>query len=75
MRFSKGASGVEKSILDHKEETEDAMSAQRWQTRRRGAGLKWIMRNSKILTSNSGGRRETSEDGYAPGIVHVVMVS
>jgi len=28
-RCSNGAGGVEKSILDHKEETEDAISAQR----------------------------------------------
>ena len=61
-RCSKGAGGVKKSILDHKEEIEDATSVQRWHICRRIVGLEWITRYSKTLTSNSGGKRETDED-------------
>ena len=64
-RCSKGAGGVKKSILDHKEEIEDAISVQRWHICRRIVGLEWITRYSKTLTSNSGGKRETCEGGLS----------
>ena len=51
----------------HKTETEEAISAQRWHTRKRGAGLdleQWT-RHLKILMSNSGGKRETGEDEWS----------
>ena len=38
-RCRRGVGGVEKSILVHKEEIEDAISAQRRQIRRRTVGL------------------------------------
>jgi hypothetical protein len=64
-RWSKGVGGVEKSILDHKEETEDAILAQWRQIRRRIVGLEWVVRYLKILTSNSGGKREAGENGLS----------
>lgn len=64
-RCGKGAGGVEKSILDDKEEMEDAISAQRWHICRRIVGLEWITRYSKILTSNSGGKHETCKGGLS----------
>ena len=62
-RCSKGAGGVEKSILVHKEGMEDAISAQRWHIRRNIVGLEWVTRYSKVLMSNSGGKREIGERG------------
>jgi len=64
-RCNKGAGGVEKSILDHKEEIEDAISVQRWHICRRIVGLEWVTKYSKILTSNSGGKRESCEGGLS----------
>jgi len=64
-RCRKGVGGVKKLILDQKEETEDAISAHRWQVCKRIAGFEWITRYSKTLTSNSGGKRETGEEGLS----------
>ena len=60
-RCRKGAGGVEKSILVHKEGMEDAISAQRRHICRRIMGLEQVTRYSKVWTSNSGGKRETGE--------------
>lgn len=66
-RFSSGAGGVEKSILDQKEEVEDAISAQRRQICRRIVGFEGFTRYSKILMSSSGGKCETGEGEFATG--------